>query len=107
MFLRTAFFVTLLIPGLTVSAWAADAPVSPPQIHSRIDETHRVILHGSTPPEARPENDLGRVPDSMSLPGLQLALRRPVAQERQVESLIHDERLPPKAAVHQAGSWQL
>jgi len=34
---------------------------------------------------------MGRVPDSVPLPGLQLALRRPVPQERLLEKLISDQ----------------
>jgi subtilase family serine protease len=91
MFFRTALFTVLVIPSLIGSARATDISVSAPQIHSRIDETHQVTLYGGTPPEAQPENDRGRVPDGMSLPGLQLALRRPAAQERLVETLIRDQ----------------
>ncbi len=91
MFLRTTLFVGLLTSAQISSACAADTVVSPPQINSRVDETHLVTLYGSTPPEARPENDLGRVADSMPLPGLQLALRRPAAQERLVEKLMRDQ----------------
>jgi subtilase family serine protease len=91
MFLRISLLVLLAVPGLIDPAWAAEATVSAPQIVSRIDEAQRVTLQGNTPPQARPENDLGRVPDSLPLPGLQLALRRPALQERLVEKLIRDQ----------------
>jgi hypothetical protein len=88
MFLR--LLVLLAVPGLIDPAWAAEAAVSAPQIVSRIYEAQRVTLQGNTPPQARPENDLGRVPDSLPLPGLQLALRRPALQERQLYLLRHN-----------------
>jgi len=41
----------------------------------------RVRLPGNTRPEAIASNDLGRVPDALALPHLQLLLKRPAERE--------------------------
>jgi hypothetical protein len=97
---RALFSIALLAAVLISPAKAANPGVSAPQIVLRIDEAHRVTLYGNTPPEARPDNDRGVVPDSLVLPGMQLALRRPAAQERLVEALLHDQLDRTSARYH-------
>lgn len=91
MFFRVVLFGALALPALVDSVRSAEFPAPSPQIHMQIDDARRVTLYSTTPPWARPENDLGKVPDSMTLLGLQLALRRPAAQERLLEKLMQDQ----------------
>src|SRR5579863_363127 len=72
------FAALLLAPSLTIAAQ--------PQIHDRIDESHRVTLAGNTRPEANAHNDLGAVDDSMPLEHMQLLLRRPENLQQQLDA---------------------
>ena len=63
-----------------------------------INEQSLMTLSGNTRPEAKnPDNDRGRVADSLPLPHMLMQLRRPAAQEQALQSLIdqlHDPASP-------------
>jgi hypothetical protein len=69
-----------------------------PLITQPVNDGSMVGLAGNTRPEARnPTNDRGRVDDAMPMPHLMLQLRRPVAQEQALATLIdqlHDPHSP-------------
>jgi subtilase family serine protease len=91
--------MTIVTVSVDVARTAANA-ASGPQIVSPIDETQNVALRGSTPPAVSQASDLGRVPDSTAFPGLELALRRPAAQERALENLMRDQLNPKSPRFH-------
>jgi len=55
-----------------------------------IDESQRVALHGNTRPEVRPENDRGRVPDTLPMAHMLLQLRRPPELEQALRQFIDE-----------------
>jgi subtilase family serine protease len=69
-----------------VAAWLFLVPSASPQV----DGSGRAVLVGNVRPEARPENDRGRVPDALPLEHLLLQLKRPAEQERSLEETLDE-----------------
>src|ERR1700729_2998223 len=69
-----------------------------PLITQPVNDGNLVGLAGNTRPEAKiAANDRGRVDDAMPMPHLMLQLRRPMAQEQALQTLIdqlHDPNSP-------------
>ncbi len=76
------------------------SPVSG-QITQAIDNSQRVTLGGNTRPEANAANDRGIVADSLMLEHMQLQLRLPDANERQLEQFIDQLHSPGSPSFHQ------
>ena len=57
-------------------------------ITSEVDENRRVVLRGNTRPEARRENDRGRVPDDFPLEHMLLQLRRPAELQKEFDDYV-------------------
>jgi subtilase family serine protease len=74
----------LIFAGLACTSSAYSSAQT--QVLGAIDETHRVVLSGNTRPEAKAENDLGPVDDSLALEHMQLLLRRPEKLQRQLDA---------------------
>jgi len=75
---------------------AAQAGARTPRITDAIDGASRVALRGNIRPEARPENDRGRVVDSVSLQHMLLQLKRSPQQEAALQLFI--EQLQTKGS---------
>ncbi len=83
--------VMLLLMGSSM------ALMSQSLIHDKVDENKLVTLSGNTRPEAAVENDLGSVPDNLSLDHMMLQLKRSPEQEQVVAQFIdslHDRQSP-------------
>jgi hypothetical protein len=65
-----------------------------------IRETDRAVLSGNTRPEVRPENDRGRVPDTLPLGHLQLLLRRPPELEAELTHFQAEQQDPGSPNFH-------
>ena len=79
-------------PAASAAALPARVLVTQP-----IDASNLVRLGGNTRPEAIAANDLGAVPDALSLPHLQLLLKRPADRQAALQRYInelHDPRSP-------------
>jgi subtilase family serine protease len=75
---------------------AAQAGAGTPRITNAIDGASRVGLGGNVRPEARPENDRGRVVDSLPLQHMLLQLKRSSQQEATLQLFI--EQLQTKGS---------
>src|SRR3984957_14020548 len=69
-------------------------------IHDRVDENKLVTLPGNTRPEAKAENDLGAVEDSLSMEHMMLQLKRSQAQEQAAAQFIADLHNPKSPNFH-------
>src|SRR5690242_18395875 len=65
-----------------------------PLIVQDVDENKRLTLHGNTHPEARPENDRGKVADDYLIEHMLLQLKRPPEQERALEKFLEEQQTP-------------
>ena len=68
-----------------------------PLIAEQADNTRLHTLSGNTRPEANAQNDLGAVPDALSMEHMQLQLQRSAAQEQAVQQFIdqlHSSKSP-------------
>ena len=93
------FALLWLVPAFAPAAYAQiSVGPSRPLITQSINEGNLVVLAGNTRPEAKnPANDRGVVPDGLPLEHMILQLRRPVAQEQALATLInqlHDPQSP-------------
>lgn len=81
--------------ALATLAQAQAAPVA--QITSAVVENSRAPLAHDVRPEANAKNDRGRVSDDLQLPGMQLLLHRPSAEQAALDRLsrdLHDPTSP-------------
>jgi uncharacterized protein (TIGR03437 family) len=85
---------------LALGAVAATANAQPSRISQRIDNTRRTVLTGHVRPQARPENDQGRVSPSLMLPYVTLALAPSDAQVAELEQLLADQQTPGSPDYH-------
>ncbi len=88
------------IPGVLAKSADRTAPVRD-LITKEIDENQRVPLRGNTRPEARGENDRGRVPDDFLLEHMLLQLRRPPETEQEFEDYVESLTRHGSANFHQ------
>jgi subtilase family serine protease len=93
--------MTSVWPTIVLSALAAIAPASANVtlrlVTQPVDDLVTVELAGNTRGEANPENDRGRVEDTMPLEHLQLLLKRPESTEAELVGVIdelHDRNSP-------------
>jgi len=78
----------------------AAAQANGPRISQVIDGSSRVALTGNVRPEARPENDRGRVVDSVPLQHMLLLLKRSPEQETALQQYITELQTPGSANFH-------
>ncbi len=83
---------------LALGAVAANA--QPSRISQRVDNARRTVLTGHIRPQARPENDQGRVSPSLSLPYVTLTLAPSDAQAAELEQLLADQQTPGSPDYH-------
>ena len=89
-----------LAAALFLGAQVSGAQQEPPvRIKTEIDNSVRATIF-VTPPTARPANDVGVVPGSMSLPGINLVFRRSSGQEAQLQALMSAQQNPASAMYH-------
>ena len=80
---------TLLSFGVPCHGAQADSGFrSRPRVTQGIDEATRVALSGNLRPEARPENDRGRIDDAFPLQHMLLQLKRSPEQEKALQDFI-------------------
>jgi len=88
--LTSAFVAVILfifVPGATPQV-SVPRTTEPSRITEGIDGSVRAALVGNVRPEARPENDRGRVLDSIQLPHMLLLLKRSTEQETALQQFI-------------------
>ena len=90
---RRAGLAALILALLAASLFVATARAFRPApardlITIEVDENRRVVLRGNTRPEARPENDRGRVPDEFRLEHMLLQLRRPPELQQEFDAYV-------------------
>jgi len=83
--LLRALTALLLLASGCLSFVSSAADIATARIVNEIDNTDLFRLRGNTRPEARAEYDRGRASDSLTLPHLQLLLRRETAREAQLQ----------------------
>src|ERR1019366_4392932 len=88
-----------LAAALFLCSQVSGAQQEPPTRITTIDNSVRVTI-SVTPPMARPANDVGVVPGSMSLSGISLVFRRSSGQETQLQVLISAQQDPASAMYH-------
>jgi subtilase family serine protease len=71
-----------------------------PLIAEPINNTRLHTLSGNTRPEANPQNDLGAVPDGLSMDHMQLQLQRSTAQEQALQQFIDQLHNPKSPNFH-------
>jgi subtilase family serine protease len=71
-----------------------------PRITQRVDETSRMTLDGNIHPLARPEFDLGPIPDSFAAGSTLLVFRRSEEQELALRHYIEDIHNPASPSFH-------
>lgn len=92
--LKRALWVGLCGSVLLAGALYAGRASANPQVRrliteSRIDESNRVILRGSTRPEANAENDRGALPENEPLEHVWLLMRRAPATEQSLSRYLN------------------
>jgi uncharacterized protein (TIGR03437 family) len=85
---------------LALGAMATAANAQPSRISQRIDNASRVVLTGHIHPQARPENDQGRVSPSLTLPYVTLTLAPSAAQAADLEQLLIGQQTPGSPDYH-------
>jgi subtilase family serine protease len=71
-----------------------------PLVAEQVDNTRLHQLLGNTRPEANAQNDLGAVPDDLSMEHMQLQLQRSAAQEQAVKQFIDQLHNPKSPSFH-------
>jgi len=71
-----------------------------PLIAEQINNARLHTLLGNTRPEANAQNDLGAVPDDLSMEHMQMQLQRSAAQEQAVEQFIDQLHNPKSPSFH-------
>jgi subtilase family serine protease len=72
-----------------------------PLITQAVDESQLTTLTGNTHPLARPENDLGTAPASLSMARMLLVLKRSADQETALRKLLDDQQDKASPNYHQ------
>ena len=78
----------------------AQESTQPPLITQAVDESRLFTLAGNRRPEARPQYDRGRVPDSFPMEHLLLLLKRSPQSERDLAKFIDDLHNPSSPSFH-------
>jgi subtilase family serine protease len=71
-----------------------------PLITQQVDNARLHALSGNTRPEANAQNDLGAVPDDLSMDHMQLQLQRSAAQEQALQQFIDQLHNPKSPNFH-------
>ncbi len=96
---RTALVRTgVLFLALFIFAFSALAQQN--RITSQVDNNRRVTLTGHMHPQARPENDQGRVSPSLMLSYVTLSLAQTDAQKSDLAQLIREQQTPGSTNYH-------
>jgi subtilase family serine protease len=89
-----------LLAAVVFAARSASAQL-PVRIAAEISSSQHVALPGSLRPQARAENDRGRLPGSTRLQGVTMEFSRTAAQEARLQSLIAAQQNPSSPHYHQ------
>ncbi len=89
---------TALLLGLFIFAFSTLAQQN--RITAQVNDTRRVSLAGHMHPQARPENDQGRVSPSLQLSYVTLALAQSDAQKADLAQLLKDQQTPGSPNYH-------
>src|SRR6266849_4832802 len=87
--------LSLVVLAVLIAAPAVNAQVESglharPRITQSVDDMNRVVLEGSTHPEARPANDRGAVANDFAMEHMLLQLKRSPEQEQAVQQFIDE-----------------
>jgi hypothetical protein len=83
--------VPALLLFVTISAQGQARPEPTRRLITEpLDENRWVKLPGNTRPEANPQDDRGRVPDSLPMDHLELTLRLPEEKNRELQRYLRD-----------------
>jgi subtilase family serine protease len=94
----TARIQAVLFLLLMALSWTT--AVAQDRLTRPIDNSEIVALKGSVSPQARPQNDLGPLDPSMSLPHVTLTLKPSPAQEAARKQLLADQQNPNSPDYH-------
>ena len=78
--------------ALCLALGTVAANAQPSRISQRVDNARRTVLTGHVHPQARPENDQGRVSPSLPLPYVTLSVAPSDAQAAELEQLLADQQ---------------
>jgi len=98
-----AFFSTFLLGWFSCPPASAQVDSGQPSrvlIKQSINEGQRMTLRGNTHPEARAQNDRGRVSDDFTLAHMLLQLRRSPELEQSLEQFIDELHTPGSRNFH-------
>jgi subtilase family serine protease len=96
----SALKLSFLVSCLSVSVSLAQAQVPSPRITSPIDSSQRIMLPGTHSPMATPGNNVGRVPQTSSVRGMNIVFARSAAQEASLAALIAAQQNPKSPLYH-------
>jgi subtilase family serine protease len=99
---RSTLFCATFLSCLSASALAyvPPTPAAVPAITGAIDESRLVPIQGELSSLVHSSTDLGRVDDNLSMPHLQLLLKRSPERQAALDKLVADQ-LKPGSAVYQ------
>jgi subtilase family serine protease len=89
----------LLLSLFSVSAHAQSELLEPGTARI-VDESRRVVLHGTVHPLAQPQNDRGAVPDSFPAERMIVMLQRSADREQALQKFLRDVHTPGSPSFH-------
>src|SRR5713226_9137156 len=97
--------LSLVVLAVLIAAPAVNAQVESglharPRITQSVDDMNRVVLEGSTHPEARPANDRGAVANDFAMEHMLLQLKRSPEQEQAVQQFIDELQIKSSPNFH-------
>ena len=100
-FAPLSLFVAAVFSGIAPAAAQSDSGrYSHPRIVQRIEESKRVSLAGNVRPEAKLENDRGRVADSHEMEHMLLQLKRSPEQEQALQKFLDELQTAGSPSYH-------
>ena len=93
----SVFFALCALPP---AAAGRNETANPSRIAEPVDDVRRVTFAGNIRPEVRPENDRGRVTDSLPMRHMLLQLKRAPEQETALEEFLADLHTPGSPLFH-------
>src|SRR5713226_8283639 len=93
--------LAVLIASSAVNAQVESGLHARPRITQSVDDMNRVVLEGSTHPEARPANDRGAVANDFAMEHMLLQLKRSPEQEQAVQQFIDELQTKGSPNFHQ------
>lgn len=96
---------TCLVPGVSLASGSSQgastqAGSALSLVKQPVNDAQRVVLKGNVHPLARPENDRGLAPDSLSMNRMLLVLKRSTEQEAALASLLVGQQEKSSADYH-------